>query len=86
MIKAVDSDVIKMVAAAFYKTRGLAELWVDFGLGKSLRFIPVNEITSGVRKAKSNAVTKVAACFTQSVAAIQIHLLQDQGKCLLQYI
>eukprot|EP00794_Sanderia_malayensis_P008301 gene8301-9185_t len=51
----IDSDVIVIAVAASHKIRGLTELWVEFGAGKSLGFIAVHEIASSLGKAKSNA-------------------------------
>ena len=72
LIKTVDSDVIIIAVAAFHRIRGLTELWVEFGVGKSLRFIPVHEIASGLGKAKSNAFLffhAVSGCDTNSSVA-----------------
>ena len=58
--------------AAFHRIRGLTELWVGFGVRKSLRFIPVYKIASGLGKAKSNAFLffhAVSSCDTNSSVA-----------------
>ena len=42
MIKTVDSHVVVIAIADFHQLAPLNELWIEFGEGKSLRFISIN--------------------------------------------
>ena len=42
MIKTVDSHVVVIAIADFHQLAPLNELWIEFGEGKSLRFISSN--------------------------------------------
>ena len=44
-VRTVDSDIV-VLAIRFFPTRGLVELWVGFGSGKTLRDIPIHDICS----------------------------------------
>ena len=44
LIKTVDSDVVTIAISVFHKSPMLNELWIKFGTGKYLKFIPVHEI------------------------------------------
>ena len=44
MIKAVDSDVVVIAITNFHQLVPLNELWIEFGTGKLLRFIPIHQI------------------------------------------
>ena len=46
LIKTVDSYIVIIATAAFQKTHSIKELWIEFGKGKSIKFIPVHEIVS----------------------------------------
>ena len=56
LIKTVDSDVVVIAVSVFYRIPGLNELWIEFGTGKSLKFIPVHEIAIKIGEAKSYAL------------------------------
>ena len=43
MIRTVDTDVVVLAIANFYKISA-SELWIAFGTGKQLRYIPVHTI------------------------------------------
>ena len=43
MIRTVDTDVVVLAIANFYKI-SVSELWIAFGTGKQLRYIPVHTI------------------------------------------
>ena len=55
LIKTVDSDVATIVISMFDKLPMLNELWIKFGTGKSLKFIPVHEIAAKMGKVTSQA-------------------------------
>ena len=44
MIKPGDSNVVIIVIANFNQLKQLNELWIEFGAGKSLRFISIHQI------------------------------------------
>ena len=46
LIKTVDCDVVIIATAVFYKIHSIEELWIEFGKGKSIKFISVHEIVS----------------------------------------
>ena len=46
-----------MRIAAFHKIEGIAELWVESGKGKSLKCLPVHEISQGLGVLKSRAIS-----------------------------
>ena len=41
IIKTVDSDVVLIAIVNFHQLVPLNELWIEFGAGKSLSFIPI---------------------------------------------
>ena len=45
-----------IAVSVFYRIPGLNELWIEFGTGKSLRFIPVHEIA--IKIGEANAVAR----------------------------
>ena len=72
LIKTVDSDVVVIAVSMFYRIPGLNELWIEFGTGKSLKFIPVREIAIKIGEAKSYALPfchALSACDTTSSVA-----------------
>ena len=46
LIKTVDCDVVIIATAGFHKIHSIEELWIEFGKGKSIKFISVHEIVS----------------------------------------
>ena len=55
LIKTVDSDVVTIAISVFHNLPMLNELWIEFGTGKSLKFIPVHEIAAKMGKVTSQA-------------------------------
>lgn len=55
LIKTVDSDVVVIAISIFHKVV-LRELWIEFGTGKSLRFIPVHEVAINLGAEKCYAL------------------------------
>ena len=47
-IRTVDSDVVIIATYAFNRMSGIKQLWLDFGVGKSRRVIPVHELTTNI--------------------------------------
>ena len=56
LIKTVDSDVVVIALSAFHRIHGLRELWLEFGVGKHLKYIPVHEIAVSLRRQTCNAL------------------------------
>ena len=55
MLRTVDTDVV-VLAIAFFHELPLSELWVAFGVGKHLRYVPVHVIASSMGQQKSKAL------------------------------
>ena len=45
MIKTIDTDVVCIAISCAKRIPELEELWIEFGSGKTLQFIPNHEIT-----------------------------------------
>ena len=71
LIKTVDSDVVTIAISVFHKLPLLNELWIEFGTGKSGKFIPVHEIAAKMGKATSKALLffhALSGCDTSSLS------------------
>ena len=55
LVKTVDSDVVVIALSAFHRIRGLQELWLEFGVGKHLKYIPIHEIATSLGPQMSTA-------------------------------
>lgn len=55
MLRTVDTDVV-VIAVATFNDLALSELWVAFGVGKHLRYLPVHVIASSLGQLKSRAL------------------------------
>ena len=44
LIKTVDSDVVVIALGAFHRIRSLQEPWIEVGVRKHLRYIPIHEM------------------------------------------
>ena len=55
MIRTVDTDVVVIAISAFQDLE-VTELWVAFGTGKHLRYVPVHIIANAMGKEKSRAL------------------------------
>ena len=51
----MDSDVIVIGIAVFFKFQ-IEELWIEFGAGKSLNFIPIHEVAWSLGPDKAYAL------------------------------
>ena len=57
LIKTVDSDVIVISVTVFNQLQGVNELWIEFGRGKTLKYIPIHKIVNSLGKVSSRAVS-----------------------------
>ena len=77
LIKTIDSDVIVIAIAAFNKIEGITELWIEFGKGKTLKYLPIHEISEGLGIPKS----RVMPFFMHSSVDVTQHLqYSEKGK------
>ena len=58
MISANDTDVLVIVVATFSQLQelGLQQLWLAFGQGRNLKWIPVHELTSTLAPERSSGI------------------------------
>ena len=58
MISANDTDVLEIAVATFSQLQelGLQELWLAFGQGRNLKWIPVHELTSTLAPKRSSGI------------------------------
>ena len=54
-IKTVDTDVV-VLAISYFNEINVAQLWIQFGGGKTLRWLPVHEFSSALGPDKSHAL------------------------------
>ena len=72
MVKTVDSDVVVISVTVFNQLQGVNELWIEFGRGKTLKYIPIHEIVNNLGKVSSRAVSflhALSGCDTTSAVA-----------------
>lgn len=55
MIRTVDTDVV-VIAISFFAQLRLSELWISFGVGKYLRYLPIHRISREIGQDKSKAL------------------------------
>ena len=55
MIRTVDTDVV-IIAISFFEQLQLSELWISFGVGKHLRYLPIHSISREIGQEKSKAL------------------------------
>ena len=72
LIKTVDSGVVIIALLVFHKISDLIKLWIEFGTGKHLKFIPIHQLATCL----SPAILQPLYFFIASVFVIQ--LLQFQ--------
>ena len=46
LLKTVDTDVVVIALSCYHHICKSKEMWIEFGVGKSLRFIPIHDIAS----------------------------------------
>ena len=72
LIKTVDSDVIVIAVTVFDKLNGVNELWIEYGKGKTLKYIPIHEIARSMGDLSSRAISffhALSGCDTTSAVA-----------------
>ena len=55
LVKTVDSDVVVIAIGAFKRIQCILELWLEFGVGKHLKYIPIHEIVNSLGPQTSTA-------------------------------
>ena len=55
MVRTVDTDVV-VIAVAKFQYISLTELWIEFGVGKHLKYLPAHDISRNIGKEKSQAL------------------------------
>ena len=55
MVRTVDTDVV-VIAVAKFQCISLSELWIEFGVGKHLKYLPAHEISRSIGEEKSQAL------------------------------
>ena len=55
LVKTVDSDVVAIALSAFDRIYGLQELWLELGVGKNLKYIPIHETATSLGPQMSTA-------------------------------
>ena len=55
LVKTVDCDVVVVALGAFHRFHCLEELWLEFGVGKHLKYIPIHKIATSLGAQTSTA-------------------------------
>ena len=55
MVRTVDTDVV-VIAVAKYNYLSLSLLWIEFGVGKHLKYLPAHDISCSIGEEKSQAL------------------------------
>ena len=55
MVRIVDMDVV-VNAVAKFQYISLSELWIEFGVGKHLKYLPAHDISRSIGEEKSQAL------------------------------
>ena len=77
MIKTVDSVVTVISVTIFNQLQGVNDLWIKFGRGKTLQYIPICEIVNSLGKVSSKAVLflhALSGCDATSAVAGKVKL------------
>ena len=56
LIKTVDSDVVVIALSVFHRVLGISELWIEFGTGRNIRYIPIHQVASDIGLVKCQAL------------------------------
>ena len=56
VIRTVDTDVVVLAVANVQRIKDVTELWLAFGVGKNLRFIPSHTIASQLGEVACSAL------------------------------
>ena len=54
MVRTVDTEVV-VIAVAKFQYLSLSELWIEFGVGKHLKYLPAHDISCSIGEEKSQA-------------------------------
>ena len=55
MVRTVDRDFV-VIAVAKFQYLSLSELWIEFGVGKHLKYLPAHDISCSIGEEKSQAL------------------------------
>ena len=55
MVRTVDMDVV-VIAVAKFQYISLSELWIEFGVGKHLKYLPAHDISRSIGEGTSQAL------------------------------
>ena len=55
MVRTVDTDVV-VIAVAKFQYLSLSELWIEFGIGKHLKYLPAHDISRSISEEKSQTL------------------------------
>ena len=80
LIKACDTDVLDVAVSVFatLQDAGMEMLWVEFGQGQFIKWLPIHDMVANLGPDKS-----VACCsFTPSLAVIFCQLFAEKAKKL----
>ena len=72
LFKTVYSDIVVIAVSAFHRVVILTELWIEFGVGKYLKYISTHELATKFRTAASQAFPffhAISGCDTISSVA-----------------
>ena len=75
MIRTVYTDVV-VIAAAMYHDLGLSELWIAFGTGKNLRYLPIHSLCNSIGKQQSKSLLM----FHALTGCDQVSFFAGRGK------
>ena len=80
LIKTVDTDVV-VLAISLFTQLNISRLWIEFGVGKSTRFIPIHEVVDTMAESTSralplfHAITGCDTCSSFTGKGKRVHLL-----------
>ena len=72
LIKTVDSDVVSIAVGLFHELVGVRELWIEYGTGKTLKYLPIHEIANGLGAINSRDIPffhSISGCDTTYAVA-----------------
>ncbi|XP_078492496.1 uncharacterized protein LOC144748319 [Ciona intestinalis] len=75
MIRTVDTDVV-VIATGMFHELGLSELWVAFGTGKNLRYLPIHSLCNRLGRQKSKSLLM----FHALTGCDQVSFFAGRGK------
>ena len=78
MVRTVDTDVVA-IAVAKFQYIFLPKLWIEFGVGKHLKYLPAHDMFRSIGEEKSQGLLAFHT-FVQSLAVIKHRLLPTMAK------